>query len=148
MLEKIKKFWYFNMNNPIIRKGEAGAFKYIFRRFTLDLETLSGNFRAHFTAAQNPYGYLLSDKGESNIHGYAETLYEVAMLLTTDQGFVDDIQKALKKYSARLGKVAAKEAKKEDETEEKAAIEWEKQVQEYVELPRSVRRRREKGGEK
>lgn len=138
MLEKIKKFWYFNMNNPIIRRGEAGAFKYIFRRFTLDLETLSGNFRAHFTAAQNPYGYLLSDKGESNIHGYAETLYEVAMLLTTDQGFVNDVQKALKKYSTRLEKQAKVE---EDETEEKIALETERQVQEKVEEGRKGRKK-------
>lgn len=131
------------MRNPIVREGEHGGFKWKFRRFTLEISTLSGNWRARWTAAEHPYGYLLAGSGDENIEGFAQTMYEVGMLLTTDQGFVNDIQKALKKYSSRLEKKAAKDIV-EDETEEKIALEAEKQVQEHIELPRKERKKRER----
>lgn len=118
------------MRNPIIRKGEKGGFKWVFRRFWFEITTLSGNFKARFTAAEHPYGYLLAGKDDVNIEGFCQTVYEVSMLLTTDQGFVNDIQKAIRKYSTRLEKQAKVE---EDEIEEKIALENEKQVQEKVE---------------
>lgn len=135
------KFWYFRLRNGVIREGESrdGAFKWRFRRFWLDVETASGNWKARWMADEHPYAYLLAGKDDSNVEGFCQIVYEVSMLLTTDQGFVDDVLKALKKYSTRLGKAAAKEAKVEDEFEEKAALEWEKQVQEYVEMPKRYR---------
>lgn len=130
---KIRLWWWFTMKNPVIRKGENGGFKWKFRRFWLEIETVSGNWKARWIAAENPYGYLLAGKDDANIEGFCQTMYEVGMLLTTDQGFVNDIQKALKKYSARIEKKAKVV---EDEIEEKVAIEEEKQVQEYVERKR------------
>lgn len=127
------------MRNPIVREGEHGGFKWRFRRFTLEISTLSGNWKAKWTAAEHPYGYLLAGSGDENIEGFAQTMYEVGMLLTTDQGFVNDIQKALKKYSSRLEKKAAKDIV-EDETEEKIALEAEKQVQEAIGMSRKERR--------
>ena len=127
------------MRNPIVREGEHGGFKWRFRRFTLEISTLSGNWKAKWTAAEHPYGYLLAGSGDENIEGFAQTMYEVGMLLTTDQGFVNDIQKALKKYSSRLEKKAAKDIV-EDETEEKIALEEEKQVQEAIGMSRKERR--------
>ena len=129
------------MRNPIVREGEHGGFKWRFRRFTLEISTLSGNWKAKWTAAEHPYGYLLAGSGDENIEGFAQTMYEVGMLLTTDQGFVNDIQKALRKYSSRLEKKAAKDIV-EDETEEKIALDEEKQVQEHIELPRKDRKKR------
>ena len=79
---------------------------------------------------KNPFGYLVSGKDDANIIGFCQTMYEVGMLLTTDQKFVNDIQKALQKYSARMDKQAKVV---EDETEEKIALEFEKQVQEHIE---------------
>lgn len=131
------------MRNPIVREGEHGGFKWRFRRFTLEISTLSGNWKAKWTAAEHPYGYLLAGSGDENIEGFAQTMYEVGMLLTTDQGFVNDIQRALKKYSSRLEKKAAKDVV-EDETEEKIALEAEKQVQEIVEMPKKERRKVER----
>lgn len=127
------------MRNPIVREGEHGGFKWRFRRFTLEISTLSGNWKAKWTAAEHPYGYLLAGSGDENIEGFAQTMYEVGMLLTTDQGFVNDIQKALRKYSSRLEKKAAKDIV-EDETEEKIALEEEKQVQEAIGMSRKERR--------
>lgn len=136
---KFKKWWWFSMRNPIVREGEHGGFKWRFRRFTLEISTLSGNWKAKWTAAEHPYGYLLAGSGDENIEGFAQTMYEVGMLLTTDQGFVNDIQKALRKYSSRLEKKAAKDVV-EDETEEKIALEEEKQVQEAIGMSRKERR--------
>lgn len=141
--DKIRKFWFFRLANPVVRKGESkdGAFKWRFRRFWLEIETLSGNFKARFTAGEHPYGALISDKTDSNIHGFCKILYEVGMLLTSEQKFADDIQSALKRYSDRVeGSIEIKE----DETEEKIALEEVKQVQEHVELPKKERRRVER----
>lgn len=131
------------MRNPIVREGEHGGFKWRFRRFTLEISTVSDNWRARWTAAEHPFGYLLSSKDDDNIIGFCQTIYEVGALLTTDQGFVNDIQKALKKYSSRLEKKAAKDIV-EDETEEKIALEEEKQVQEAIGMSRKERKKRER----
>lgn len=141
---KIVKWWYFTIRNKVIRKGDAGGFKWKFRRFWLEIETISGNFKVRFTAAEHPYGYLAAGSGDENIHGFAQTLYEVGMLLTTDQGLVNDIQRALKKYEKRLEKQAAGEVV-EDETREKIALETEKAIQEVVEMPKKERRKYERG---
>ena len=129
----------FNFQNPVVREGEHGGFKWRFRRFWLDVRTLSGNFKARFTAAEHPYGYLLAGEGDSNIEGFCQMLYTVGMLLTTDQGFVDDVQKALRKYERRLVPVVV-----EDEGEEIAAIKEVQAVQEHIELPKAERKKRER----
>lgn len=131
------------MQNPSVRKGEVGAFKFNFRRYDLIISTLSENFKVRFTADNDPYGYLLASKDDTNIHGFALTMYEIGKLLTTDQGFVDDVQKAIVKYRKRLEKQAAGEVV-EDETQEKIALETEKAIQEHIELPKKERRKVER----
>lgn len=140
MWDKIVKWWYFKVNNPIVRDGQSkdGAFKWRFRRFSMEISTLSENFKAQFTAGEHPYGYLVSGKTDDNILGYCQTLYEVAMLLTTDQGFVNDIQKALRKYSSRIEKNVKVE---EDEVKEKIALETEKAIEEYTQMPKRFRKK-------
>lgn len=141
MFEKLSKWWWFHMANPIVRRGEAGGFKWTFRRFWLDIETVSGNFKARFTAAEHPYAYLLAGKTDENIIGFCQMIYTVGMMLTTDQGFVDDVAKAVNKYQKRLEK---QNPVVEDETEEKIALEEVKQVQEYVEKPAKERRKQDR----
>lgn len=140
---KIVKWWYFHIANPVVRKGEAGGFKWEFRRFWLTVETLSGNFKAKFMADEHPYAYLLASQGEENVHGFCQTVYLMSKMLTTDQGLVDDVQKAITKYRKRLEKQAAGEVV-EDETQEKIALETEKQIQEHIELPKRERRKVER----
>lgn len=140
---KIVKWWYFHIANPVVRKGEAGGFRWTFRRFWLDITTVSGNFKVRFIADEHPYGYLAAGKDDTNIHGFARMMYEIGKLLTTDQGFVDDVQKAIVKYRKRLEKKAAGEVV-EDETQEKIALETEKAIQEVVEMPKKERRKYER----
>lgn len=141
MWKKFVKWWYFHLANPVIRKGESGGFRWCFRRFWLEISSLSGNFKARFTAAGHPYGYLLAGKTDDNIVGFCEMFYSVGMLLTTDQGFVNDINKAIQKYDKRLQKA---NAPKEDETEERIDLEYVKGVQEYVERPAKERRKQDR----
>lgn len=126
------------MSNPKVRSGEKGGFKWVFRRFWLEITTLSGNFKARFTAGEHPYGYLIAGKDDSNIEGYCQMLYTVGMLLTTDQGFVNDIRKAIDKYDKRLQK---ENPVVEDEVEEEMALEEQKAIEERSKLPRRYRHR-------
>lgn len=132
MMKRLKKWWLFTLRNPVARKGENGGFKWVFRRFGMEIGTLSGNFEAKFTAAEHPYGYLVSGKGDDNIEGFCKMLYMVGMLLTTDQGFVDDVTKAIRKYEKRLEKKEIVE----NEAEEKLDLETEKAIQAKVEQMR------------
>lgn len=142
-MSKFSKFWWFHFRNPVVRQGEAGGFRWVFRRFWLEISTKSGNFTVRFTADEHPFGYLVAGKDDSNVHGFAYVLYTVGKLLTTDQGFVNDIHRAIQKYNQRLNKQAASEVV-EDETEEKIALEEVKRVQEHVELPKKERRKVER----
>lgn len=126
------------MSNPKVRSGEKGGFKWVFRRFWLEITTLSGNFKARFTAGEHPYGYLIAGKDDSNIEGYCQMLYMVGMLLTTDQVFANDVQKAIKRYDERMLKG---NPVVEDALEERMSIEDVKGVQERVEMSEASRRR-------
>lgn len=144
LLIRLSEFWYFHVQNPVVRKGESkdGAFKWTFRRFDLTIETLSGNFKARFTADEHPFAALLSGESDKNTPGFAEILYTVGMLLTTEQKFANDIQNAIKRYQDRMMKSAKVD---EDKIEEKIALETEKQIQELVEMPKKERRKMERG---
>lgn len=142
--QKIQRWWYFYLANPVVAKGERGGFKYKFRRFWLEIETVSGNWKMRSTASENPYGYLVASvnaKNEDNVYGFAEMLYMLQALLTVDQKLVDDVRKALKNYEKRSEGVIPSN---EDEIEEKIALEEVRQVQEYVEAPKKERRKMER----
>ena len=129
--------------NPVVREGHTEAFKWVFRRFWLEISTTSGNWKVRFTAAEHPYAYLLAGKDDNNIIGFCQMLYYLGMLITTDQGLVEDVSKAISKYDKRMQKKAASEVK-EDELEEQIAIEEAKEVQEYVEKDKKERRKQDR----
>ena len=138
-MSKFSKFWWFTFRNPVVRKGESGGFKWCFRRFWLDITTVSGNFKARFTADEHPYGYLIAGKDDSNIIGFCQMVYTLGKLLTTDQGLVDGVHKEIKKYEKRLEKVEP------DPTDsEEAAIAEVKGIQEYVEASPKEKKQRER----
>lgn len=138
MFTKFRTWWLFHLANPIVREGAEGGFKWKFRRFTFEAETLSGNFKARWTADAHPYAYLLASQGDENIHGFLQLVYYLSKTVTTDQKLVSDVQKALKRYDVRLSA-----AKPEEESEEQA-IEEVKAVQEHIELPKKERKKEER----
>lgn len=80
----------------------------------MEIRTVSDNWRMRIDARHEIYGYLMTsmEQGkEEQVHGYCATLYIIATSLTKDQGFVNDIQKAITKYMKRMEKQAESEAK-------------------------------------
>lgn len=144
MFQKIQKWWLFHATNPVLKELELGAFCISFRKYWLEISTISGNFSARYTAAEYPYGYLLESlkQGkEETIHGFCERVYMWSMLILRDQKLADDMDEAVHQYHKRLeGSVKIEE----NEAEEKAAIETEKQIQEFVEAPKKVQRKMER----
>lgn len=143
--EKVLMWWYFHMENPVIRKGEHGGFKWEFRGFWLDISTVSGNFKARYMADDHPYAYLLAGDTDDNIIGFCQLIYTLGRTLTTDQGLVNDVEKAINKYGRRIESGIKI---KDDETEEKIALETEKKIQEHIELPEKKRKKVEKESDK
>lgn len=132
--EKFMRFWLFRFRNPVVRVGEKGGFRWKFRSFWLEIETLSGNFRARFMAGEHPYGFLIAGTTDENIEGFCQVLYTIGSLLTTDQQFVDDINGAVRRYNERL---SGKDVEREDDD---IALEEVKQAQEHIELPEKERK--------
>lgn len=138
------RFWCLNVMNPVEVSGEKGGFRYVFRRYTLELRTVSGNWRMRVTACEHPWAYLRAsvEQGrEDNVFGFAHVLYYLTMTMTTDQRLVDEVQKALVDYDVRLEEKAKVE---EDPEEEKAAMEEVRGVQEYAEMGAKERRKMER----
>lgn len=144
MFQKIQKWWLFHIANPVLKELELGAFRISFRKFWLEISTASGNFSARYTAAEYPYGYLLealNQNKEETVHGFCERIYMWSMLLLRDQKLADDMDEAVHQYHKRLeGDIKIEE----NEAEEMAALETEKQIQEYVEAPKKEKRKMER----
>ena len=142
--DKFVRLWCLNVMNPVVVSGEKGGFRYVFRRYTLELRTVSGNWRRRVTACEHPGAYLRAsvEQGrEDNVFGFAHVLYYLTMTMTTDQRLVDEVQKALVDYEKRLEEKAKVE---EDPEEEKAAMEEVRGVQEYAEMGARERRKMER----
>ena len=144
IFDKFTKFWYFTFRNKVVWKGEKGGFRVKFRRFWVEAESLSGNWKARWTAAEFPYSYLLSaatGENEETVWGYVERMYMWSMVLLTSPELAKDMDAAFEAYQKRL----EPQQVEENEEEEKEALEEVKEVQEYVETPRRRRRKQERG---
>lgn len=111
----LMKWWLFNFRNWKIYQFEVGGFRVVFRRFFLHIKSISGNFSMSIRAGEHAYGYLLTAAKQDKIdqiHGYCAYMYKIAMSITTDSGLVNELNKALSKYDARMEKKAAKNAEK------------------------------------
>lgn len=143
MSNKSLKGWFSKKpKNKVELSVEVGGFIVEFKTYTLDITTISGNFSVSFTASEHPYLYLYAAaKGghDDQIHGYCLFLYKMATCLTTDQGLVDDIAKALKKYDKRLLKAAKEAAKKASKIEDDMALESVKRTIAYSEMSEEER---------
>lgn len=110
ILARIEKWWLLTFGNPIEYKFEFGGFKVVFRRFWMEIESVSENFKVRFLASQHPYGYLFvsAQKGNlNNIHGFCAYIYKLSHTLTTDNKLVEDVNRAMKNYDKRLAAKAA-----------------------------------------
>lgn len=118
ILAKIEKWWLFTFRNKVEYKFEFGGFKVVFRRFWLEIESISENFKVRFLASEHPYGYLYvsAQKGKlDNIHGFCAYIYKLSHTLTTDNKLVEDVTKAMKNYEKRLAAKAATQVSTEND---------------------------------
>lgn len=139
-MNKLRKFFYLHFANQVVMKGELGAFKFVFRRFWLEVSTASGNFKARWTAAEYPYAYLLyamKQGNEETVHGYFERVYYWSAIILHDKGLADDMDKAFAKYEKRV----AKEINTEDE---ELALREVESVQKYVDADKKERKKMDK----
>ena len=125
-MSTIKKLWgeilgwfLFTFRNPVLSKSENGAFKVVFRRYWMEIRSLSDNFRMRVMICEHPYGYLLygaKQGNEKNLHAYCEYVYAVVMTLTTDQKFANEVQRSLNRcYERRANAELRKTAKERDD---------------------------------
>lgn len=146
-MSKIKKLWgeilgwfLFTFRNPVLSKSESGAFKVVFRRYWMEIRSLSDNFRLRVMICEHPYGYLLygaKQGNEKNLHAYCEYVYAVVMTLTTDQKFANEVQRSLNRcYERRANAELRKTAKERDD---ETAI---REVMEQAEADKMSRRER------
>lgn len=80
----------------------------------MEIRTVSDNWRMRLDARHEVYGYLaaaVQQGKEEQVHGYCAMLYVIATGVTQDQGFVNDIQKAISKFMKRMDVKAKEEAK-------------------------------------
>lgn len=118
ILAKIEKWWLFTFRNKVEYNFEFGGFKVVFRRFWLEIESVSENFKVRFLASEHPYGYLYVSAKQGrldNIHGFCAYIYKLSHTLTTDNKLVEDVNKAIKNYDKRLAAKAATAVNTEDD---------------------------------
>ena len=144
ILAKIQKWWLFTFGNPVESKFEFGGFKVIFRRFWLDIETVSGNFKVRFLVSDHPYGYLFVSAKQGNfdnIHGFCAYIYKLSHTLTTDNKLVEDVHKAMINYDKRF---AAKAATQVSSDNDDFDLEVVKQNHEVGKMTKKERKQRKK----
>lgn len=141
------KWWYFKVRNTIEWKGEKGGFKVIFRRFSLEISSLSGNFKAVWAADEYPYGYLLTAVNGGNaetLWGFCERIYAWSKCLLREQQLVSDFDGAFERYVKRVESEPQEPFVLDTETEERIILEGEKEAQRLSELRGKERRKAER----
>lgn len=143
-MKKIK-YWFFttflNRKKAVI---DEGGFKIVFRNYDMRITTKSGNFSMKVMAGDYPFGYLaaaLNQGKKSQVHGYAEYMYLVAMMLCRDVQFQRDIKRDLELLNKRVQRKAEKAAQEVDENMENVETEIVKRDMEVGQMSRRERRK-------
>lgn len=141
---KIQKWWLFTFRNPVKFKFEFGGFRVVFKRFWLEIESISKNFKVRFLVSEHPYFYLYVSAKQGkveNIQGFCAYIYKLSHTLTTDNKLVEDVNKALKNYDKRLAAKAATSVSTENDDIDLEVV---KQNQEAGKMTKKERKARTK----
>ena len=85
------------------------------------ISTANNVFNLKLDGRLYAYGYLLAalEQGKTEqIEGYAMTMWQVATGIVQEQGFCDDVQRAINKRVKRIFKQAEREAKQHNDAKE------------------------------
>lgn len=144
ILAKIQKWWLLTFRNKVEYKFEFGGFKVVFRRFWLEIESVSENFKVRFLASEHPYGYLYVSAKQGrldNIHGFCAYIYKLSHTLTTDNKLVEDVTKVIKNYEKRLVAKAATQVSTENEDIDLEVVKQNHEVGKMTKKERNQRRK-------
>lgn len=84
---------------------EVGGFLVVFRRFCMDIKSVSGNFRMRVMGSKYPVLYLYNCfcKGRTeDIHAYCSMVYALQALVLSDSVLFGDVTEALAGYYKRV----------------------------------------------
>lgn len=117
-------WWMLHFRNTLIHEVEFDAFTVTFRRFTMDIKTRSGNLSLRTVGMLYPNGLLmnaLENNETKTIEWFCYELYQFVTLITTDNGLIQDVNKAFTKYYKRKEKEAESKAAEVTPEEEEIA---------------------------
>lgn len=123
---------------------DEGGFKIVFRNYDMRIRTKSGNFSMKIMAGEYPFGYLATAESQGKkdqVHGYAQYVYLVAMMLCRDGQFKNDIRTALNCLNKKMQRKAEKDAKKVDESMDNVETDIVKRDMETGRMSRRERRK-------
>jgi hypothetical protein len=140
-LTTIQGWWLLKFRNTIVQEVEFDAYKVVFRRFTMDIETKSGNMKMRTTHCEHPNAFLFSclEDNPNIIEMYCRRLYEFVNFFTFDAGFANEYAKAINKFYKRMEKKAESIAKGITEDEDKLNEEVVKANIEYAKMSKKER---------
>lgn len=141
--DKLQKWFLLTFRDTKIKSVQFPAFKVTFRKFTIEIKSVSGNFTLKTVGMVYPNAFLynaFAQGDEGLVQWYCNRMYELTTLLLTDQGLADDVQKALTKYDKRLQVVAERKAKEVTEEAESIAAEQVKANIEYANMTKKQRK--------
>lgn len=142
--KRLGVWWMLHFRNTKLKEVEFDAYKVVFRRFTMDITTKSGNMKLRTMNMLYPNAFLYNaiEKDDKRIvEWFCNELYEFVSLITTDAGLIQDVNKAFAKYYKRIEKKAESLAKEVSEDDDKLALEQLKFNQEYAK--KSTKERKE-----
>ena len=113
-LTTIQGWWLLKFRNTIVQEVEFDAYKVTFRRFTMEVETKSGNLKLRTMGMLYPNSFLYHalEQGDTKmVEWFCNGVYQFVTLITQDNGLVQDVHKAFAKYYKRMEKKAESIAK-------------------------------------
>jgi hypothetical protein len=122
LANKFGVWWTLRFRNTLIREVELDAYKVVFRQYTMDVITKSGNFKMRTTLMPHPNGFLFNaiEQGDEKVvNWFCDRVYEFVSLITFDQGLIQDVNKAFSKFYKRMEKKAESIAKEVTPDEDK-----------------------------
>lgn len=141
----ISRWWLLHFRNTVIGEVNLESFTVTFKRFTMDIESKSGNMKLRTMNMNYPQGFLLhclSQNDTKPIKWFCDELYLFVTLVTSDQGLASDIQKAFAKYYKRSHKKASTRVKQVTIEDDELDLDTVKANLEYADMSKQERKNR------
>ena len=124
-----------------------GGFDIKVTKFYISIKAKAGHFSLKLDNSTYTYGYLfvaLQNELYNQAIGYAKLIYNTAIISCTDQGLVDDIQRAYVKYAKRMEKQSESSAKAISEDEDSLAMTQMECNERYAKMSKKERKEQKK----